>query len=34
VMFRFQLGRIASPEDRSDIIAFLRTLTANPGGRR
>lgn len=27
VMFKYQLGRIASPDDRASIILFLRTLT-------
>ncbi|MEQ1784488.1 MAG: cytochrome-c peroxidase [Hyphomonadaceae bacterium] len=29
VMFRYQLGRVASKEDKSSIIAFLKTLTGD-----
>jgi cytochrome c peroxidase len=31
VMFRYQLGRIASPEDKTAIVLFLRTLTGKIG---
>jgi cytochrome c peroxidase len=31
VMFRYQLGRIAAPGDKAAIVAFLKTLTAQPG---
>lgn len=31
VMFRYQLGRIAAPEDKGAIVAFLKSLTAQPG---
>jgi cytochrome c peroxidase len=30
VMFRFQLGRIASREDKDSIVLFLGTLTGGP----
>jgi cytochrome c peroxidase len=30
IMFRYQLGRVASPEDKASIILFLNTLTADP----
>ncbi len=30
VMFRFQLGRVASREDKAAIIKFLNTLTGEP----
>jgi cytochrome c peroxidase len=30
IMFRYQLGRVASPEDKASIILFLNTLTAEP----
>lgn len=33
VMFRYQLGRIASREDRDAIVRFLRTLTGDTGQR-
>ena len=39
VMFRYQLGRIASPDDKTAIVAFLKTLTgervdvAKPGDK-
>jgi len=33
VMFRYQLGRIASREDKAEIIAFLKTLTGKVAGR-
>jgi cytochrome c peroxidase len=31
IMFRYQLGRVPSQEDRSQIVAFLRTLTGKTG---
>ncbi|MES2940606.1 MAG: cytochrome c peroxidase [Pseudomonadota bacterium] len=31
VMFRYQLGRTASKEDKADIVRFLNTLTGRPG---
>lgn len=33
VMFRYQLGRVASPEDKAAIIRFLNTLTGEVAGR-
>ena len=30
IMFRYQLGRVASAEDKTSIILFLNTLTADP----
>lgn len=33
VMFRYQLGRAASREDKAAIIKFLRTLTGEPAGQ-
>jgi cytochrome c peroxidase len=30
IMFRYQLGRVASSEDKASIILFLNTLTAEP----
>lgn len=30
IMFRYQLGRVASAEDKTSIILFLNTLTAEP----
>ena len=33
VMFRYQLGRIASTEDKESIIRFLHTLTGELEGR-
>jgi cytochrome c peroxidase len=33
VMFKYQLGRIASPEDKAAIIKFLNTLTGDLAGR-
>lgn len=30
IMFRYQLGRVATPEDKASIILFLNTLTAEP----
>ena len=33
VMFRYQLGRIASEEDHAAIVAFLKTLTGKVGAR-
>jgi cytochrome c peroxidase len=32
VMFRYQLGRLASKEDKAEIIQFLNTLTGEPAG--
>ena len=32
IMFRYQLGRVASLEDKASIILFLNTLTADPVG--
>jgi cytochrome c peroxidase len=34
VMFRYQLGRAASQEDKASIIRFLKTLTGEPGSSR
>jgi cytochrome c peroxidase len=34
VMFRYQLGRVASREDKSQIIAFLKTLTGKVGAKQ
>jgi cytochrome c peroxidase len=31
VMFRYQLGRVASREDKAQIVAFLKTLTGKTG---
>lgn len=31
VMFRFQLGRVATRQDKEDIVQFLNTLTGVPG---
>jgi cytochrome c peroxidase len=31
VMFRYQLGRVASKEDKDAIVKFLNTLTGEPG---
>jgi cytochrome c peroxidase len=33
VMFRYQLGRTASAEDKAAIVRFLHTLSAAPGGQ-
>jgi len=33
VMFRYQLGRVASSQDKSEIIAFLKTLTGKVAGK-
>jgi cytochrome c peroxidase len=33
VMFKYQLGRVASKYDKAAIIKFLNTLTGNPAGR-
>jgi cytochrome c peroxidase len=33
VMFRYQLGRVASPDDKAAIIEFLGTLTGDAAGR-
>jgi len=33
VMFKYQLGRTAPPDDRAAIIGFLRTLSGKPGIR-
>lgn len=33
VMFRYQLGRVASPEDKSAITKFLNTLTGDVAGK-
>ena len=33
IMFRFQLGRVASREDKASIILFLNTLTGEPVSR-
>jgi len=33
VMFRYQLGRVASAQDKSEIIAFLKTLTGKVTGK-
>jgi len=33
IMFRYQLGRVASKEDTAAIILFLKTLTGEAGGR-
>ena len=33
VMFRYQLGRVASAEDKTEIIAFLKTLTGKVAGK-
>jgi cytochrome c peroxidase len=32
-MFRYQLGRVASSQDKSEIIAFLKTLTGKVAGK-
>jgi cytochrome c peroxidase len=34
IMFRYQLGRVASRQDKAQIIAFLKTLTGNVGASR
>jgi cytochrome c peroxidase len=34
VMFKYQLGRVPSPDDVSAIVSFLRTLSATPEGVR
>ena len=33
IMFRYQLGRIASAQDKSEIVAFLKTLTGKVAGK-
>jgi cytochrome c peroxidase len=33
IMFRYQLGRVASAQDKSEIIAFLKTLTGKVAGK-
>ena len=33
VMFKYQLGRVGSKEDKEAIIQFLKTLTGEPGGK-
>jgi len=33
IMFRYQLGRVASAQDKSEIIAFLKTLTGKAAGK-
>jgi cytochrome c peroxidase len=33
IMFRYQLGRVASVQDKSEIIAFLKTLTGKVAGK-
>ena len=33
VMFRYQLGRVASKEDKAAIVKFLNTLTGEVGGK-
>jgi cytochrome c peroxidase len=33
VMFRFQLGRVPSAEDKDQIIKFLKTLTGQWAGK-
>jgi cytochrome c peroxidase len=33
IMFKYQLGRAAPPEDRASIVGFLRTLSGTPGIR-
>ena len=33
IMFRYQLGRIASAQDKSEIIAFLKTLNGKVAGK-
>ncbi len=34
VMFKYQLGRVASKQDKQDIAQFLHTLSAAPAGQR
>jgi cytochrome c peroxidase len=34
VMFQYQLGRVASADDKAAIVAFLKTLTSMPGAGR
>ena len=33
IMFRYQLGRVASAQDKSEIIAFLKTLSGKVAGK-